>query len=72
MSPKGKWEILRKFINMWLYCIGLPVLDRKFKIYWLSYLPLIIIGVDTVILIIHTMRKLIFDPLKAIEPTILA
>lgn len=47
---------------------GLPVLDRKFKVYWLSYLPGIL-GADYTVLMIYTICKFISEPLKALQST---
>lgn len=68
LSPKGTWEILRKFINMWLTVTGLPIADRKFKLYWLSYLPAFL-GLDFTVLMIYTICKFISEPLKALQST---
>lgn len=67
-SPKEKWEIVRRVNNLWLMFLGMSVLDRKFKVNWLSYLT-VLLGVDYAILMVHTVHKYISEPLKAIEPT---
>lgn len=57
-----------RFINFWMGCIGLAVLDRKFVVWRLSYLSGILI-VDYYVLLIYTSYKLISDPLIAVQIT---
>lgn len=69
-SPRGKWDILRKTANYLLGVIGLAVLDRKFKVWYWSYLPGML-GVDYPILAVYTMWKFRNEPLIAFQTTCL-
>lgn len=67
-SPKGKWEILRRFINFWLYCDGLAVLDRNYRVFWLTCMPGVLI-LDYFVLMVYTSYKFRTDSLRAIQTT---
>lgn len=37
-SPKGKWHFIRCISGYFLKMIGIPVVDRDFKVWWYSYI----------------------------------
>lgn len=69
--PYEKWLNVAKIVIFSGRLIGVPIMDKKYKVYWYSWLT-VFIAMSYFAAVFYTMWYYADEPLKALQSTVIA